>query len=156
MKVWFKLTMDDFLWLLGSLVASCDIVFDWCAMLSGLLIKRFFHERWPSFSLVVWLRSISRYTSWCVILGSGLSTLEVWKVASVLQGGFCVVIGCWGKLFGCFEGNFDNTGRMEMFSLPGESDLVESFMFGQGRIQIPSLTCLFDSVIWNEWSTVVS
>ena len=32
-----------------------------------------------------------------------------------------------GKLFGCFEGNFENTGRMEMFSMPGESDLVESF-----------------------------
>ena len=28
-----------------------------------------------------------------------------------------------------------------MFSLPGESDLVESFMFGHGRIQIPSLAC---------------
>ena len=39
---------------------------------------------------------------------------------------------------------------MEMFSLPGESDLVESFMFGHGRIQIPSLACLFDSVIWSE------
>ena len=37
-----------------------------------------------------------------------------------------------------------------MFSMPGESDLVESFEFGQGRIQIPSLACLFDFVIWNE------
>ena len=35
-----------------------------------------------------------------------------------------------------------------MFSMPVESDLVESFMFGQGRIQIPSLACLFDSAIW--------
>ena len=32
-------------------------------------------------------------------------------------------------MFGCFERNFENTGRMEMFSMPGESDLVESFMF---------------------------
>ena len=39
---------------------------------------------------------------------------------------------------------------MEMFSMPEESDLVESFMFGQGRIQILSLACLIDSVIWNE------
>ena len=29
-------------------------------------------------------------------------------------------------------------------SMPGESDLVESFEFGQGRIQIPSLACVFD------------
>ena len=43
-----------------------------------------------------------------------------------------------------------------MFSMPGESDLVESFVFGQGRIQIPSLACLFDFVIWNEWFTEVS
>ena len=40
----------------------------------------------------------------------------------MLQGGFCVIIGC-------FEGNFENTGRIEMFSMPGESDLVESFVF---------------------------
>ena len=40
--------------------------------------------------------------------------------------------------------------RMEIFSMPGESDLVESFVFGQGRIQISSLACLFDSVNWNE------
>ena len=39
---------------------------------------------------------------------------------------------------------------MEMFSMLGESDLVESFIFGQGRIQTPSFACLFDSVIWNE------
>ena len=35
------------------------------------------------FSLVIWLQSIS----------------EVWTIASVLQGGFCVIIGCWGKFF---------------------------------------------------------
>ena len=29
-------------------------------------------------------------------------------------------------------------------TMPGESDLVESFEFGQGRIQIPSLACVFD------------
>ena len=34
--------------------------------------------------------------------------------------------------------------------LPGESELVEFFMFSQGRIQIPSLACLFDSVNWSE------
>ena len=95
---------------------------------------------------MVWLQSIS----WCISLGSGLSMLEVWTVVSLLQGGFCVIIGCWGKLFGCFKGNFENTGQMEMFSMPGESDLVDSFMFGQGRIQIPSLACLFESVIWND------
>ena len=82
--------------------------------------------------------------------------LEVWTIASVLQGGSCVIIGCWEKLFGCFESNFENTERMEMFSMLGESDLVESFMFGQGRIQISRLACLFDSVIWNEWLTEVS
>ena len=37
-----------------------------------------------------------------------------------------------------------------MFSMPGESDLVESFVFGQGQIQLPSLAGLFDFVIWNE------
>ena len=30
-----------------------------------------------------------------------------------------------------------------MFSMFGESNLVESFVFGQGRIQIPSFVCLF-------------
>ena len=39
---------------------------------------------------------------------------------------------------------------MEIFSLPGESDLVEPIRFGQGRIQLPLLACLFDSVIWSE------
>ena len=34
-----------------------------------------------------------------------------------------------------------------MFSMPGDSDLVESFVFGQGRIRVPSLACLFDFVI---------
>ena len=43
-----------------------------------------------------------------------------------------------------------------MFSMPKESDLVELFVFGQGRIQIPSLACLCDFVIWNEWFTEVS
>ena len=28
-------------------------------------------------------------------------------------------------------------------------DFVGSFVFGQERIQIPSLACLFDFVIWN-------
>ena len=28
--------------------------------------------------------------------------------------------------------------------IPRESDLVELFVFGQGRIQIPSLACIFD------------
>ena len=37
-----------------------------------------------------------------------------------------------------------------------ESDLVELFVFGQGRIQIPSLVFLFDFVIWNEWFTEVN
>ena len=44
----------------------------------------------------------------------------------------------------------ESSSRMEIFSMPGESDLVESFVFGQGRIQIPSLACLFDSINWNE------
>ena len=43
-----------------------------------------------------------------------------------------------------------------MFSMPEESDLVESYVFGQGRIQIPSLPRLFDFVIWNEWFTEVN
>ena len=43
-----------------------------------------------------------------------------------------------------------------VFFMPGKSDLVGSFVFGQGRIQIPSLACLFDFVIWNEWFTEVS
>ena len=37
-----------------------------------------------------------------------------------------------------------------MVPMHGESDLVKSFVFGHGRIQIPSLACLFDFVIWNE------
>ena len=34
--------------------------------------------------------------------------------------------------------------------MPGESGLVESFVFGQGLVQISSLACFFDFVIWNE------
>ena len=43
-----------------------------------------------------------------------------------------------------------------MFSMPAESDLVESFVFDQGWIQIPLLACLFDFAIWNEWFMEVS
>ena len=81
------------------------------------------------FSLLVWLWSISWLTSRCVTLGSGLSMLELWSVASVLQGEFCVIIGCKGKFFGSFEGTLVNTRQMEMFWMPGESDLVESCIF---------------------------
>ena len=50
MNVWLKLTMDDFVWLLGSFVVSRDIVFDWYAMFGGAFIKQqFFYERWLSF-----------------------------------------------------------------------------------------------------------
>ena len=59
-----------------------------------------------------------------VTLGSGLSVSEVWTAASALEDGFCVIIDCWEKLFGCFEGYYENAGRMEMFPMPGESDLV--------------------------------
>ena len=80
-------------------------------------VKRCFYRT------TIFLRKIAEFSLWWF----GCSQLlEVWTVASVLQGGFCVITGCWGKLFGCFE----NTGRMETFSMPGESDLVESFMLG--------------------------
>ena len=83
MNVWLILTMDDFVWLL---------------FFSDFSTK----DGWV-FSLVVWLQSISGLTSWRVTLGSGLSMLEVWTVASVLQGGFCVIVGCWRKLFDLFD-----------------------------------------------------
>ena len=41
--------MEDFVWLLGSFVASCDIVFDLYAMLGGVFIKK----RWVSFLFLV-------------------------------------------------------------------------------------------------------
>ena len=41
MNVLLKLTMEDFVWLLGSFVASCDIVFDLYAMLGGVLNNHF-------------------------------------------------------------------------------------------------------------------
>ena len=73
----------------------------------------------------------------------------VWKWACDLSA-FCnsIELPSNFNLQVSLEGNFENTGRMEMFSMPVESDLVESFMFGQVRIQIPSLACLFDSAIW--------
>ena len=38
-------------WSFRSFVASCDIVFDWYAMLRGVFIEqRFFYERWLSFT----------------------------------------------------------------------------------------------------------
>ena len=113
MNVWLKLTMEDFVWLLGSFVASCDIVFNLYAMLGSVFIKQpFFYERWLSF-LLGWFVCSKFHGKHRGVL---LSMLAVSTVASVLQGGFCVMIGCWGKLFGYFEGNFENTGRMEMFS----------------------------------------
>ena len=39
---------------------------------------------------------------------------------------------------------------MSMFSMPGESDLVESFVFGQGRIQIP-IVSMFIWFYYLEW-----
>ena len=33
----------------------------------------------------------------------------------MLQGGFCVIIGCRGKLFGCVEGNLENTTNGNVF-----------------------------------------
>ena len=33
------LTLDDFVWLLGSFVTSCDIMFDWYAMLRSAFIE---------------------------------------------------------------------------------------------------------------------
>ena len=48
---------------------------------------------------------------------------------------FASLLAVEGNFLGCFEGNFENTRRMEMFSMPVEGDLVVSFMFGQGRIQ---------------------
>ena len=44
--------------------------------------------------------------------------LELRSVAIVLQGEFCVIIGCKGKLFGSFEGTLVNTRHMEMFWMP--------------------------------------
>ena len=46
------------------------------------------------------------------------------------------IVGYW-KLFSCFDVNLGNTGRMELFSMPRQSDLVKSFIFGRGRTQIP-------------------
>ena len=83
-------------------------------------VKRCFY--WTT----IFLRKMAEFYLWWfgVTLGSGLSVSEVWTAASVLEDRFCVIIGCWEKLFGCFEGNYENTGRMEMFPMPGESDLV--------------------------------
>ena len=36
-------------------------------------------------------------------------------VTRVLQGGFCVIIGCRGKLFSCVEGNLENTTNGNVF-----------------------------------------
>ena len=79
----------------------------------------------------------------------GSFDVGIWMVASVLQGRFCVIIGYRGKLFGCFDVNLGNTGRMELFSMPGQSDRVKSFIFGRGRTQIPWWACLFDSHYWD-------
>ena len=50
MNALLKLTVDYFVWLLGSFVALCDIVFDWCTIVRGVFIEqRFFYKRWLSF-----------------------------------------------------------------------------------------------------------
>ena len=124
-----KITNGRFVWLLGSFVASYDIVFDWYAMLRGVFIeKRFFFERWLTFSLINGLVAVKLKVN--IVVWSGLSMLEV-----------CCKVDFLSSL--AVEGNCLNAN----VSMPGESALLESFMFGQGRIQIPSLACLFDSVI---------
>ena len=156
MNVWLILTMDYFLWLLGSFVASHDIVSDWYAMLRGVIIEQwFFYERWLSFLFgglvaVNFMVNIIVCYSW---IGS-FNVRSLNNCKCVARWILCL-IDCWENFFGCFKGNFENTGWMEMFSLPGESDLVEPIKFGQGRIQISSLAHLFDSVIWSEWFEMV-
>ena len=101
-------------WGFGSFFASCDIVFDWYAMLRGVFIEqRFFCERWLSFTF-----------GGLVLLLDRVFRCQKFEQLQVLEDRFCVIIGCWEKLFGCFEGNYENTGRMEIFPMPGESDLV--------------------------------
>jgi len=63
----------------------------------------------------------------CVTLGSALLILRLWIVDVMLFKFFtaihCAIIGFWSKLFGCFDCNFYNIGRLEiiMLSLPEES-----------------------------------
>ena len=84
MSVWLKLPMADFFWLLGSFVASCDIVFDWYAMLRGIFIEQ---------------RSSTKdgWFGCSQIHGKHRGVIGSFDVRSVLQCGFCVIIGCWGK-----------------------------------------------------------
>ena len=65
-------------------------------------------------------------------------------VCSVLSLDECLIKINYGRFCVCFR-------CLEKVIL-----YVQSFVFGQGRIQIPSLACLFDFVIWNEGFTEVS
>ena len=107
----------------------------------------FFYERWMSFPpsglvAVNFIVNIMVCYSW---IGSfGVRSLNSYKcVARWILCHYCPPrhthththththsIGYLGKLFGGFEVNFENNGRIEMFSMPGESDLVESCMLG--------------------------
>ena len=143
MNVWLILTMDYFLWLLGSFFTSREIVSDWYAVLRGVIVEQwFFYERWLSF-LFGGLVAVNFMVN-IMVCYSWIGSFNV----RILNNCKCVArwILCHYWLL---------REWMEMFSLPGESDLVESFRFGQGRIQIPSLACLFDSVIWSEWFEMV-
>ena len=143
MNVWLILTMDYFLWLLGSFFTSREIVSDWYAVLRGVIIEQwFFYERWLSF-LFGGLVAVNFMVN-IMVCYSWIGSFNV----RILNNCKCVArwILCHYWLL---------REWMEMFSLPGESDLVESFRFSQGRIQIPSLACIFDSVIWSEWFEMV-
>ena len=126
-----------------------------CTVARSWLLFLHDESEWKNFeSNITWGVDELHQTFWLEQFFNGRLCCKIPDLLSV------PIIFFWIGLLGAISRwiSDQNTLRMIlcMFSRSGESDLVESFVFGQGRMQIPSLACLFDFVIWNELLTAVS
>ena len=132
------------MWLRGSFVASCDNVFDWYVILNVFLLNNDFSTKdgWL-FSLVVWLRLISCSTSCCVTYDVRIVQLQVcYKVDFVS-------IGCRGKLFGCVEGNLENTTNGNVFDAWRKWSCGVVYIWP--RTNSDTIVCMFIWFCYLEW-----
>ena len=122
-----------------------------CTVARSWLLFLHDESEWKNFeSNITWGVDELHQTFWLEQFFNGRLCCKIPDLLSV------PIIFFWIGLLGAISRwiSDQNTLRMIlcMFSRSGESDLV----FGQGRMQIPSLACLFDFVIWNELLTAVS
>ena len=114
-------------WVLFLSYFFCRLVWDRVWLICN--VKRCFY--WT----LIFLRKMADFSPWWF----GCSQFQKFGQLQVCcKVDFASLFAVEENFLGCFEGNFENTWPMEMFSMPVEGDFVVSFMFGQGRIQMPS------------------